>query len=301
MRDAAYDLFNLEADLDGAEPERVYADLRLRRGPAVSMVEVCTSWSIVRRTRARASASPTDHLLLYRIAEGGSTFRNARGEQFLTRPGSIVVGSQASAYTAAPAPGRHWKFRTLRIDAGRLPQVVDRVRRTGFQLLPEAGQIAALASEYLAGLEGRLAAMSPDELDPALQALDTLLAASLGAPADVLEDAGRAVHAARIASARGYIERLVSNPHLTPEHVGRHLGISARQVHRIFAREGLSVTLEIRRLRVARAQAMLMREPARSVTDIALACGFDSLATFYRSFRAVAGMTATEWRCEGTA
>ena len=301
VRDAAHDLFNLDADLGGAEPEQVHADLRLDRGPVVSVVDVATSWSIVRRTPARAAACTTDHVLLYRIGEGGSMFRNGRGEQFLTRPGSIVLGSQASTYTASPAPGRDWRFRAIRIEADRLPLVGDRIRRGGFQLLPQAGPMAELASEYLALLEGRLATLQRTELDASLQALDTLFAAALGVPPAAADDEAGAVHAARIVSARSYIERQLSSPHLTPEHVGRHLGLSARQVHRIFAREGLSVTLEIRRLRVERAQAVLLRDPARQVADVALDCGFDSLATFYRSFRVVTGTTATEWRAQGAA
>jgi len=36
--------------------------------------------------------------------------------------------------------------------------------------------------------------------------------------------------------------------------------------------------------------------PLRPVTEIALACGFDSLATFYRTFRRAYGMTPGDVR-----
>ena len=298
VRDAAFELFNLEADLDGAPAERVHADIRVARTPLVSVVDVTTSWSVVRRTPARASASPTDHLLFYRIAQGGSWFRNERGEQFLTQAGSVVVGSQASAYTAAAAAGRDWNFQTVRVGAGSLPVSVDRIRRGGFRLLNEAAPIAGLAKQYLASLSNALPRLCPTELDTALGALDLLLAASLGDLPALRQDDGRALQAGRVVAARSFIERCVDNPHLTPELVAGHLGVSVRQLHRIFASEGTTVSMEIRRLRVARAQGMLARDLAQPVTDVALSCGFDSLATFYRCFRMETGMTATEWRSQ---
>ena len=298
VRDTAFDLFNLEADLNGADPAEVHADISVQHGDAVTVVDVATSWSIVRRTPARAAAMSTDHLLLYRIAQGGSWFRNGRGEQFLTHAGSIVLGSQAAPYTAAAASGHGWKFRVTRIAPEYLPLSSDRIRRRGFQLLPDGAHMTHLASDYLSALAQRFAALSPAHLRSSLQAADVLLAAALGDASAVINDDGSALHAARFASARSYIESSLQTPHLSAEMVARHLGISARQLHRIFAREGKSVALEIRKARVERAQQLLAREPGRPVTDAAFACGFDSPATFYRSFRTVSGMTATEWRSQ---
>lgn len=296
VRDAAFDLFNLEADLDGADPEDVHADIRVHRGAAMTVVDVRTSWSIVRRPPARIAATTTDHLLLYRIEQGGSWFRNGRGEQFLTRAGSMVLGSQAAPYTAACAAGCEWNFHAVRVASEHLPLSGDRIRQRGFLMLPVDAHMTHLVTDFFTSLMQRFASLTPAELQSSLQAADVLLAAALGDVAAVCSDDGAALHAARFASARGYLERSLQNAHLSPEIVARHLGISARQLHRIFAREGTSVALEIRRARVERAQLLLAREPARPVSDVALACGFDSLATFYRAFRTVRGMTASEWR-----
>jgi AraC-like DNA-binding protein len=298
IRDTACDLFNLEADLGDANPADAHADIRVQRDAAVSVVDVSTSWSIVRRTPARAAATSTDHLLLYRIGEGGSWFRNGRGEQFLTRAGSLVVGSQAAPYTAAAPSGHGWKFRTMSIAAEQLPLCSDQIRRRGFQMLPDGAHMTHLASGYLDSLAQQSAALSAAQLHSSLQAADVLLAAALGDAGAVMNDDGAALHAARFASARSYIENALSHAHLSAERVAQHLGISARQLHRIFAREGKGVALEIRKARVERAQQLLARETARTVSDVAFACGFDSPATFYRSFRTVSGMTASEWRSQ---
>lgn len=299
VRAAAFDLFNLEADFGSGESEDVHADIRVQHGGSVSIVDVRTSWSIVRRSRARAAAAKADHLLLYCVGKGGSTFRNAKGEEFRTRPGGVVLGSQAAPYTAVAAQGQDWQFSTTRIDSDRLPLCGNQIRRGGFQMLPDNSTMAQLASDYVKCFSMRCAALTPPHLEAALQAMDTLLAAALGDQTAALDDRGTALHAARFATSRGYIERWLHQTVLSPELVARHVGVSTRQLHRIFAREGTAVALEIRKARVKRAQVLLAREAALPVTDIALACGFDSLPTFYRCFRAVTGMTATEWRCDG--
>jgi transcriptional regulator GlxA family with amidase domain len=186
----------------------------------------------------------------------------------------------------------------VRLAADSLPVSGDRIRRGGFRLLPQGAPISKLAAQYLSSFSDSVQDLPPAELDAAIAAFDLLVAASLGDTPALQRDEGRALNAARVVMARGYIERNVDNTSLAPEHVAAHLGVSARQVHRIFAREGTSVTLELRRLRVRRAQALLARQPLRAVTDIALSCGFDSLATFYRCFRTETGMTASEWRSQ---
>lgn len=299
VRDAAFNLFNLEADFDGMADDEVHADIRVAHTQRVSVVDVHTSWSVVRRTPARAAAAHGDDLLLYVIAQGGSWFRNEHGEQFLTRAGSIVVGSQASAYTAAAAAGCDWRFRTVRVSAESLPASSHRVRRRGFALLEEQRPVSTLLGQYLSSFTTLLPAMDDAaQADAALQALDLLLAASLGDAAALTIDDGRALHAARLVAARDFIGRCIGNPQLGPELVAAYVGVSARQMHRLFASEGTSVAAEVRRARVAHAQALLARDAARPVTDIAFACGFDSLATFYRCFRAETGVTATEWRAQ---
>ena len=51
----------------------------------------------------------------------------------------------------------------------------------------------------------------------------------------------------------------------------------------------------LQRRRIERAMAML-RDHDRSVTDVALAVGYDSLGTFSRTFREITGRTPSEFR-----
>jgi AraC-like DNA-binding protein len=48
--------------------------------------------------------------------------------------------------------------------------------------------------------------------------------------------------------------------------------------------------------RLEHARLLLSQRPGRSVADIAYACGFDGLSTFYRNFRAAFGTSPAEFR-----
>jgi AraC family transcriptional regulator len=66
--------------------------------------------------------------------------------------------------------------------------------------------------------------------------------------------------------------------------------------HRIFkAVVGETVTGFIRRRRVERAAYLLLANPSRPITQVALECGFSSPAAFARVFRESFGTSATEW------
>ncbi|WP_163341837.1 helix-turn-helix domain-containing protein, partial [Escherichia coli] len=59
------------------------------------------------------------------------------------------------------------------------------------------------------------------------------------------------------------------------------MGISTRQLHMIFEPSGVSVARMIKTARLAEAFRLITTQPERRLTEIAFACGFDSLATFY--------------------
>ncbi len=97
-------------------------------------------------------------------------------------------------------------------------------------------------------------------------------------------------------AAREILERDHHDPNLSPGAVARELGISLRQVHVLFEPTGLSFSRTLTAMRLQSARRLLETMPGRSVADVAFACGFDSLATFYRAFRESSGMTPTDMR-----
>lgn len=89
---------------------------------------------------------------------------------------------------------------------------------------------------------------------------------------------------------------------MTLESLARVAGFSPFHFHRIFAAM-VDETLFgfISRLRLERSLGLLCSDPNRSITDIALSCGFSSPAVFSRAFSARYGISPTQWRKKRTA
>ncbi|HEY4275163.1 MAG TPA: helix-turn-helix transcriptional regulator [Rhizomicrobium sp.] len=91
---------------------------------------------------------------------------------------------------------------------------------------------------------------------------------------------------AKLEEAHLFIARHLSDYKLNPERIARALCISVRQLHLCFEPTGESLGQYIRRRRLEECRAMLESPMTvqRSVMEIAFACGFSSMPTFYRAF-----------------
>ena len=85
---------------------------------------------------------------------------------------------------------------------------------------------------------------------------------------------------------------------LTPDSVGRAVGISRRRVYELFAREGVGVAEYIRSARLDRVRQTLADpgSQSRSIGAIAAAAGFPNQAHFSRLFRQTYAETARDYR-----
>jgi AraC-like DNA-binding protein len=118
--------------------------------------------------------------------------------------------------------------------------------------------------------------------DGALGALASLAMIAHGVHCETTKGLhGSFLHARRVRAQR-FIEERCIDPRLDAERVADHLGISLRSLHFAFEATGASVGARILSARLRRARDLLVRFPKRSILDIALDCGFENLATFYR-------------------
>ncbi len=101
---------------------------------------------------------------------------------------------------------------------------------------------------------------------------------------------------ARIHRVQDHIERHLQEE-LRLEDLARVACFSPFPFHRIYAAITGETSREfVLRLRLERAASALLHVPERSVTEIALDCGFGGSAAFARAFRAAFGTTATRFR-----
>jgi AraC-like DNA-binding protein len=132
--------------------------------------------------------------------------------------------------------------------------------------------------------------------EPIMRATFDLLAAALQ-PAEAGEGGGygEAVRG-RI---RDYILQHLTDPALDPEMIANGMGLSLRQLHRIFAGGGATLERWIWQQRLERCRQDLLLEPKLPVSQIAFRWGFSDAAHFSRAFRGQFGTTPSQCRAKG--
>ncbi|WGS17537.1 MULTISPECIES: AraC family transcriptional regulator [unclassified Bradyrhizobium] len=103
--------------------------------------------------------------------------------------------------------------------------------------------------------------------------------------------AQQALRTGRLSLARRLIEQNLSRAALSPTLIADMLGISVRHMHVLFEATAMSFSQTVATLRIDRSRRLLRETPGRPIAEIAFASGFESLATFYRAFNAVEGMS----------
>jgi AraC-like DNA-binding protein len=91
---------------------------------------------------------------------------------------------------------------------------------------------------------------------------------------------------AQFTAVKRYIESHLADQDLTPASAAAALGISTRQLHRLFEPSGSTFARYVLRQRLLRCRDTIAGATGtgRSVIDIAFGWGFNSMATFYRAF-----------------
>lgn len=96
---------------------------------------------------------------------------------------------------------------------------------------------------------------------------------------------------------KAFIAEHLGDPDLDIAAIAAGLGYSLRTVHKAFEGENCSIGQYIWERRLAAVRHELERASSgASISDIAFSWGFSSAAHFSRAFRALYGVSATEWR-----
>ncbi|MFD5563409.1 AraC-like ligand-binding domain-containing protein [Kitasatospora griseola] len=175
--------------------------------------------------------------------------------------------------------------RELRRVAGT---VVTPTEGCGPVLLPFLSTLAGSAHSYSAPVGDRLAGSVADLLSTLVAQLTAARTA----------DGPRPQNDHMVRRVREHIDRHLSDPELSPETIARAHRISVRYLHRLFESEGVTVSRLIQQRRLdACAQELRRRgHTAPTVSAVAQRWGFVRPAHFSRAFRAVYGVSPSDWR-----
>jgi AraC-like DNA-binding protein len=302
--------------------------LNVHSAEPLKATEVNVQLSHVRLARVRGSAhavergpeiiqrDPAFAIAIYLGLRGDSWFRQPQGSHSL-RPGQVIVCDADQPFARGFARGLDELVVTvgrtalasrggpdgLRVPvvttSGRrdpyaraLARVADRATRTSSQATSVASACGD-ASGTGAGPAGAGPGQPPDE-STVLDLVAALTSGRHAAPA-----------LAHRAAARGFIEDHLTDPTLGATWIASAIGISERQLSRVFAADGTSVPRHILIRRLLRAHWTLSVSAGGtgvadggtpSIADVAAMCGFTSAAYFSHAFREHFGQRASDVR-----
>jgi len=131
----------------------------------------------------------------------------------------------------------------------------------------------------------------------ALERLLSIFAQHLSCFANRYLIAHRHDEPACVTQAKEFIEQHASEP-LRLDQIARHARVSGKHLSKLFGKAtGMTLREYVRRCRVERAGELLLQTDTR-ISEIAFACGFESIPNFNRVFRKVVGMSPSVFRAE---
>jgi AraC-like DNA-binding protein len=128
-----------------------------------------------------------------------------------------------------------------------------------------------------------------------------LCALALGAARDAADLAGaRGLRAARMQAVKADIAQHLEGD-VSPATLAQRQGVTPRYLHKLFEREGVTLSRFVLGQRLARVHRRLAAPGSADATisAIAYAAGFRDLSTFNREFRRQFGMTPSDVRAAG--
>lgn len=269
-----------------------------RQAGCATIASLSASAYRVGRTNADVARLAKDSLVIGLQVAGPGWCDTPAGRAFVD-VGSIALGHTDLPYQSTPSTEGRFLIHMLTIPVARLGPEGEAARGLHLASLPD-GHPAMLLDAAVSALFDGADNLSRQAADEAVDHIGRLALLSRGAVSSRSPESRGALRAGLRHAALRFMRRNLHRARLTPDAAAKALGISPRQLHLIFEPTGLSFQRTLNAMRVDVACRLLGEASARPVADIAFSCGFDSLATFYRTFRSATGMTPVDWRHAAT-
>ncbi|MDX3906313.1 MAG: helix-turn-helix domain-containing protein [Pigmentiphaga sp.] len=275
------------------DPQGLHAQGRVYDAHDVAFTDIRGNQHVIERTRELLKTHPKDSIFACLLLEGDA-FLFQSGQCYTVRAGDVIVYSNAVPYLYGFTGNMRQlivEIESARLFRGRpelrpaAPIQVDNRLRTGRLI---ANSLRSMALDFVENPQADAVPLVAEQAHHLLHAvLDPEAARALNDTA-----------AWRLLRAEAFIAERLGDPGLDAAMVARAMGLSVRQLHRLFAHRDRSVTQWIWDKRLERAHQELANHRMKrlSIGDIADRWGFASQAHFSRAFRARYGMTPTQHR-----
>jgi AraC-like DNA-binding protein len=270
---------------------------RRRVGPMTVFEVRCASVRVSHQLRRAARTTRPSFQVLMPV-EGEFTLTHGDRPTLAVGPGSFCLIDLTEPYEMIHGNG----LRTIGLELPRvllescLPHAID---YAGAVVRQESG-----ASRVLGGLLRSLGSELTGEgstgaLPPMLaRSIAGFVAAAFADRSDASQLRG---NADRLVAFRDCVDACLGDGDFRPADVARQFNVSERYVRMVFQSAGESMSEFLLRRRLERAAQLLRNEfyARRTITDIALECGFNSASHFGQSFRHRFGLTPSRFRASG--
>lgn len=291
----AKNIFGVSIDLDKDQHGRFQGSCSALSVGGAALVEMHASSYRVARTEQDIARSSSDSLCIYQQLDGGGWFE-AGGSEFVVSSGSLATSHSDRPYKTAPTTEAGFHLRLVKIPFVRCKALIEREQDLSARPLHIEPGLTALFADYFASFVEQAPHLQGAAAEAAVQTLAQLAIVARGMSAPQEQRSRDAIRTGLLQRARQTIETHIDRPDLSPAMVAGLLGVSVRQLHLLFEPTGTTYARYVLSRRLEHARLLLRQVPPRPVADIAFACGFDGLSTFYRSFRSAFGMSPADFR-----
>lgn len=254
----------------------------------LEFAEVSTNASSLRKSAVDVSAEDARYYFLI-YQHSGSAVLAQRGREAVLHPGdTVLIDSRYASEFRYLGGMRHVSFH---LPCDELDRRIRSGRARVCETLGGAEPLGGILGQFIRQISAKHALFDVSEgsaMKDALMALIAPLAEDRESVGGALRDYARVV---------SYVDARLMDE-LSPESIGRALGLSVRSLYRVFeARDkSLSETIREARLRRCAEQLRAASHCHESLTDIAFRWGFKDSAHFSRAFRQQFGMTPRDYR-----
>jgi AraC-like DNA-binding protein len=293
-------LFGVTAELEPERRPQFFGEFSLRKIGTAGLIELRASPYQVERGATDIANAPGDSLCIYQQLGGGGWFGVNGSSGFTVHGGSFATSHSDLPYSTVPLAADCFHLRILKVPAADiLPS------RIGLHaLVPKPygdhPSLAPLLESCFCDLTEADGDGDTAATVAVVQALAQFALIERGVVRPTSRAALGAIRVGRLSLARRLIARHLSRAGLSPAFMAELLGISVRHLYALFESTGVSFAQTVTAQRIEESRRLLKEAPQRSISQIAFACGFDSLATFYRAFLAAHGMSPGDFRAQAS-
>ena len=188
---------------------------------------------------------------------------------------------------------------TLAIPRHRLESRLANAETKGLRIASLDHGVGLLVRSFCQTLPEVIASKPDADTREALaEQLTALIALAFQSSDEGIDRAKPTISYLRFQEIRDYINLSLQDPRLSPENIAQAMGISRSYLYKLFSEHHFSFQEYVRTRRLSLAAASLS-SPAlhnRSITDVAVTCGFNNLSHFSRCFSECYGESPRAYR-----